>query len=129
MKSMTKKRTKAFFIDLAISTAVTIGVEQILRKKIKNEAVHALITPTVVMWGLEYAQLRTCGQTVGYKQVGIKLEAKDGQAPTSNQIIKRMAYRDYVSTFKYFGNRKGFEGEDGSVLPQDTYAKTVVKEV
>ncbi|WP_077596899.1 RDD family protein [Oceanobacillus kimchii] len=129
MKAITKKRTKAYFIDLAISTAVTIGVEQLMRKKIKSEAVHALVTPTVVMWGLEYAQLRRCGQTIGYKQTGLKIEGTDGQAPTPNQIIKRMAYRDCLSTFKYLGDRKGFEGKDGSVLPQDTYAETIVKEV
>ncbi|MFS0750010.1 RDD family protein [Oceanobacillus sp. 1P07AA] len=129
MKPITKKRTKAYFIDLAISTAVTIGVEQLLRKKIKNEAVHTLVTPTVVMWGLEYAQLRKNGQTVGYKQAGLKLEGTNSSELTSSQIIKRMAYRDCISTLQYIGNRKAFEGNDGSVLPQDRYADTVVKEV
>ncbi|MBH9788093.1 RDD family protein, partial [Clostridioides difficile] len=67
MESMTKKRTAAFLIDTAVSTAVTFGVEYFLRKKVKNEAVHALVTPTVVLWALEYAQLRKNGQTIGYK--------------------------------------------------------------
>ncbi len=65
-----KKRTKAFLIDLAISSVVTVGVEYVLRKKVKNEVVHALVTPTVVMWALEYAQLRQNGQTIGYKKNG-----------------------------------------------------------
>lgn len=67
MKSITTKRTAAYMIDVAISTTVTFGIEYFLRKKVKNEAVHALVTPTVVMWALEYAQLRNKGQTIGYQ--------------------------------------------------------------
>lgn len=33
MELMTKKRTAAFLIDTAVSTAVTFGVEYLLRKK------------------------------------------------------------------------------------------------
>ena len=86
MKSITKKRTKAFLIDLAISTAVTAGVEYVLRKKVKNEAIHAIVTPTAVMWSLEFAQLHKNGQTVGYKKMGIALENKNGTKLTSAQI-------------------------------------------
>ncbi|MFD1849814.1 RDD family protein [Oceanobacillus bengalensis] len=129
MKSISKKRTKAFFIDLAISTAVTAGVECLLRKKIKNEAFHALVTPTVVMWSLEYAQLRKSGQTIGYKTMGIALESEEGSELTCNQILKRMAYRDTVATFDFMKDREGFEGEDGAEFPHDRYAGTVVKEV
>ncbi|WP_173915355.1 RDD family protein [Halobacillus sp. Marseille-Q1614] len=128
MKSITKKRTKALMIDFAISTAVTAGVEFLLRKKIKNEAFHALVTPTAVMWSLEYAQMRQCGQTIGYKTMGLALENEEGSELSSSQIIKRMAYRDTVSTFDYLKNRKSFEGEDGSVLPHDRYSGTAVRE-
>ncbi|MDL4839807.1 RDD family protein [Aquibacillus rhizosphaerae] len=128
MESITKKRTKAYFIDLAISTAITAGVEYLLRKRVKSEAFHALVTPTVVMWSLEYAQLRHSGQTFGYKKMGLTLEDKKGAGLTPNQIIKRIAYRDTVSTFDYLKNPKAFENQDGAVLPHDRYSQTVVKE-
>jgi hypothetical protein len=128
MKSVTKKRFKAFLIDLAISTAVTAGVEHFLRKKVKNEAVHALVTPMVVMWTLEYAQLSQFGKTAGYKANGLVLTDEQGTGLTSGQIVKRMAYRDTLSTFDYLKNRSGFEGETGEVLPHDQFAGTVVRE-
>ncbi|MFF5995804.1 RDD family protein [Lysinibacillus sp. KU-BSD001] len=129
MQSITKKRTAAIAIDLAISTAVTLGVEYFLRKKVKNEAVHNLITPTVVMWGLEYAQLRKSGQTIGYKAMGLALENEDGSKPTDAQIAKRIVYRDTISTFDYIKDRHHFEEQDGAILPHDRFAHTVVKEV
>ncbi|KOS63401.1 RDD family protein [Lysinibacillus agricola] len=129
MKSITKKRTKAFLIDLAISTAVTAGVEYVLRKKVKNEAIHAIVTPTVVMWSLEFAQLRKKGQTVGYKKMGLELANENGSELTSPQIIKRMAYRDTISTFDYLKNPKAFEQQNGQLLPHDSFSGTVVKEV
>ncbi|MGM8212188.1 RDD family protein [Virgibacillus sp. W0430] len=129
MKAITKKRTKAFFIDLAVSTAVTAGVECLLRKKVKKEAIHALLTPTLVMWTLEYAQLRKTGQTIGYKQLGLTLEGEHGAKLTRRQLIKRMAYRDTVSSFSYLGNRQAFEKNEGKQLPHDFYAGTIVKEV
>ncbi|WP_082233135.1 RDD family protein [Halobacillus massiliensis] len=128
MHSLTKKRSKALLIDFAVSTAVTAGVEYILRKKIKNEAFHALIPPTAVMWALEYAQLRKRGQTIGYKAMGIILENEKGKKPDCGQIVKRMAYRDSISSFDYLKDRKSFEGENGSILPHDRYAGTAVKE-
>lgn len=129
MKYITNKRTKAFIIDQVISTVVTSGVEYVLRKKIKNEAFHTLLTPTVVMWGLEYAQLRKNGQTVGYKALGLALENEDGSPLSSCQIAKRMLYRDFISTFHYIKNRKTFEKDEGAILPHDVIAGTVVKEV
>ncbi|MBA2176255.1 RDD family protein [Halobacillus locisalis] len=128
MKAMTKKRTKAVLIDLAISGVVTAGVECLLRKKVRKEWVHALITPTTVAWGLEYAQLRSCGQTVGYKAMGLKLESEDGSPACSAQIIKRMAHRDMIGGIVYLKNRRDFEGQDGAVLPHDTFSGTIVKE-
>ncbi|MFD1361762.1 RDD family protein [Lentibacillus salinarum] len=127
MKRISKKRTKAFMIDFAISTAVTAGVEYFLRKKVKNEAVHALITPTVIMWTLEYAQLRRNGQTLGYKQQGLVLEDADGSELSSRQIVKRMAYRDTIGGFSYLKNPKGFADQDGGTMPQDRYAHTSVR--
>lgn len=129
MIAITKKRTKAFLIDLAISTAVTAGVEYVLRKKVKNEAVHALVTPMVVMWSLEYAQLRQNGQTIGYKKMGLALENEDGSKLSTDQILKRMAYRDTVSTIDYLKNPKAFETQQGEILPHDRFADTVVKEL
>ncbi|MFD1019641.1 RDD family protein [Thalassobacillus hwangdonensis] len=129
MKPITKKRTKAIFIDFAISTAVTLGIEYFLRKKVKNEAVHALVTPTLVMWTIEYGQLRKTGQTYGYKQQGLKLESVDGSELTCGQLVKRMAYRDTLASLDYFKDRKGFEQQDGAVLPHDQKAGTVVREV
>lgn len=129
MKSITKKRTKAFLIDLAISSAVTAGVEYFLRKKVKSEAIHALVTPSIVMWTLEYGQLRRNGQTFGYKKMGLELESKQGSELTSGQIIKRMGYRDTVSFFDYLKNPKNFEDQDGAVLTHDRFSNTVVKEL
>ncbi|GAB0169403.1 RDD family protein [Lysinibacillus sp. CTST325] len=129
MNSISKKRTKAFLIDIAISSAVTAGVAYILRKKVKNEAIHAIVTPTVVMWSLEFAQLRKKGQTVGYKKMGLVLENKNGTKVTSSQIIKRMAYRDSISTFDYLKNPKAFEQQNGQLLPHDSFSGTVVKEI
>lgn len=130
MKSITKKRTKAYLIDLAISSAITAGVEYFLRKKVKNEVIHALATPTIVMWTLEYAQLcQSGGQTIGYKKMGLALENQEGSELTSSQIIKRMSYRDVVSTFDYLKSRKAFEDQDGAVLPHDRFSGTVVREL
>ncbi|MBT2214688.1 RDD family protein [Virgibacillus dakarensis] len=129
MKPITKKRMKAFLIDLTISSALTAGVEYLLRKKVKSEVVHALITPTVVMWTLEYAQLRQSRQTIGYKKMGLVLENKEGSRLTSGQIIKRMGYRDTVSTFDYVKSPKTFEDQAGAILPHDRFSGTVVKEL
>jgi len=130
MKTITKKRLKAYFIDALISTVAVAGAEYVLRKKVKNEAFHVVVTPTIIMWALEYTQLKLSGQTVGYKQQKIILESQvDNELLTSKQILKRMAYRDTVSTFTYLSNPKQFAKNEGAILPQDRYAKTVVKEV
>lgn len=128
MKPITKKRFKAYLMDVAISTVATAGVEYLLRKKIKSEAFHALVTPTAVMWALEYAQLRNSGRTIGYKTMGLALENKDGTEPTPGQIVKRMAYRDTISTFDYLKDRDAFEAQDGALFPHDRISGTVVTE-
>jgi uncharacterized RDD family membrane protein YckC len=128
VKPITKKRFKAYLIDVAVSTAATAGVEYLLRKKIKNEAFHALVTPTAVMWALEYAQMRSSGRTIGYKTMGLALENEDGTEPTPGQIVKRMAYRDTISTFDYLKDRESFQAQDGALFPHDRVSGTVVKE-
>ena len=129
MKSITKKRLAAVMIDSVVATTVSLGVEYLLRKKVKNEFVHSVVTPTVVFWGLEYAQLRKNGQTLGYKALGLTLENEDGSKPTDAQIAKRILYRDTISTFDYLKDRQHFEEQDGATLPHDRFAQTVVKEV
>ncbi|SFK46005.1 RDD family protein [Halobacillus dabanensis] len=126
MDIINKKRMKAICIDFGISTVVTLGVEQLLRKKIKNEAFHALITPTLVMWSLEYAQIRRSNQTVGLKLMGLQVESENGSSIRPKQIIKRMAYRDTILMLNYLKNPKRFE--DGTKLPHDQYAGTMIKE-
>ncbi|KIL51393.1 RDD family protein [Jeotgalibacillus alimentarius] len=128
MKEVTKRRFKAILIDLAVSSAVTAGVEYVLRKKVKNEAFHALVTPTAVMWGLELAQLKSCGQTVGYKAMGLKLESEDGFPLTTEQLLKRMAYRDTIGGFKYMKDKEAYVGTDGRSMAHDRYAAVVVNE-
>ncbi|MEZ0481656.1 RDD family protein [Planococcus sp. SSTMD024] len=126
MDALTKKRGKAFAIDVMASAIVTAAVEPLLRKKVKKEWVHALVTPTVVFWGLEYAQLKMCGQTVGHKIAGIKIENADGGELTGEQILKRVAHRDSIMTLQWFKQR----GQDmGAQMPHDRYAHTVVREL
>lgn len=128
MQKITKKRRNAFLIDLAISSVVNAGVEYVLRKKIKNEAFHALVTPTAVLWSLEYVQLRKSGRTLGYKAAGLKVENADGTEIIPSQIVKRMAYRDLMSPAFFLFKRKSFESQDGEILPHDRIAGTVVKD-
>lgn len=104
-----------------------MGLNTSYEKKVKNEAVHALVTPTVVLWALEYAQLRKNGQTIGYKAMGLTLENENGRPLSECQIIKRMAYRDTISTFDYLKDRQAFEQQHGQRLPHDSFAGTVVK--
>lgn len=129
MKELTKKRMKAYIIDSIVASAVSLGVEYFLRKKVKNEFVHNVVTPTAVLWGMEYAQLKCTGQTIGYKMMGLTLENEEGSKPTCEQIVKRMAYRDSIGAFVYLKDREAFEGENGSQLAQDRFAGTIVKEV
>lgn len=123
-----KKRLKAMAIDLAISTGVTVILDPLLRNKVKNKAAYDVIVPTAVFWGLEYAQLLARGQTVGHKAAGIIIDTTDGSAISSEQIIKRILHRDSISTFSYLKDRGKYEFYEGTKLPHDLYADTVVKE-
>lgn len=118
----------AIFIDQAVSGLLSISAEKLLLKKLKNEKLLSLVTPTVVMYGLEYAQLRLNGQTIGYKLMGLELESADGEELSSRQIIKRMIYRDTAATIAYLKRREEFEEQEGAILPHDRYAGTIVKE-
>ncbi|MFD1415936.1 RDD family protein [Oceanobacillus jeddahense] len=129
MHSITKKRFKAYLIDLAVSTTVTLVTESLLEKKFKSDVYYNLVHPTLILWSLEYAQLKCGGQTLGYRQAGLKLESSNGANLSNNQIIKRMAYRDTVGGFIYLQNRAQFEGKDGSQFPYDHSAGVRVKEV
>lgn len=126
MDALTKKRGKAIAIDFVVSGALTAIVEPLLRKKVKQEWVHALVTPTAVFWGLEYVQLKTSGQTLGQKMAGIKIENADGGELTDQQILKRLAHRDSIMPLQWFKQR----GQDmGAQMPHDRYAHTLVREL
>jgi len=128
MKELSKKRSKAMFIDFLTATTALGVLEAAVPKKVKNNAAYSLVVPTLVVWGLEYMQLAKSGQTLGYKTQGLVLESEDGQKPSGEQIAKRFLYRDFISTIDYFKDRKGFEQLGGASFPHDAYARTVVRE-
>jgi len=130
MKELTKKRTKAIVVDQLIYNAAIMGAERAFRrnKSVKSEFIASVVVPTLVTWGAEYLLLRQGSQTIGFQKMGLTLESEDGSPLTSSQIIKRMLYRDTVSTLDYFKDRDGFEGTDGAQLPHDTFAGTIVRE-
>ena len=129
MNELTKKRAKALLIDTAISTAVSFAVEPLLKRKTKNSFIYTVMSPTVIFWGLEYAQLRLKGQTVGQKMMGIEVQNEADGEPTSEQILERMVHRDTVSPFVYLKDRAYYDAYEGEKFPHDLYSYTVVKEV
>lgn len=130
MKDLTKKRSKAVLIDQLVYNTAIMGAEMVYRQKrqVKSEMLASFLLPTLATWALEYVQLRKTGQTIGYKQMGLVLESENGAPLSSNQIVKRILYRDAISTFDYLKNRDAFESREGAQLPHDTYAGTIVKE-
>ncbi|MFC4713417.1 RDD family protein [Planococcus dechangensis] len=126
MNNLMKKRGKALAIDMAVSGALTAVVEPLLRKKIKQEWVHALVTPTVLFWGLEYLQLKTRGQTLGQKAQGIKIESTGGGELTDVQIFKRLAHRDSIMPLEWFRERRQ---NHSAQMPHDRFAHTFVREI
>lgn len=126
MKPITKKRTWAVLIDMAASSLVTSALEPLLRKKVKDETLRYIVIPTFTTWGLEYAQLKCSGQTIGYKVMGLTLESEDEAPLTSNQILKRIAYRDFASTIAYMKDNENFSQQDGRSLAQDRFSHTIV---
>ncbi|TCI21020.1 RDD family protein [Exiguobacterium sp. SL-9] len=119
MKRLTKKRTQAVLMDSVIAGLVSYGVEQIVRKKVKSEFVHTVITPMLVAYALEACQMRRGGQTLGYKLMGLELTNDDGTPVTAEQAFKRALHRDTRSIVAYVKDRAHFEAEAGAVLPHD----------
>jgi len=119
MNPLTKKRTQAVLIDGVIAGLLSFGVEQLVRKKVKSEFVHAVITPTLVSYALEACQMSRNGQTLGYKLMGLELKNDDGTPVTAEQAFKRALHRDTISIVAYVKDRAHFEAEDGAVLPHD----------
>ena len=128
MNELTKKRATAFLIDTAIAQTATIGVERWLDKKAKNKFFYAVIAPSLVLWGLEYAQIRLMGQTIGQKVAKITIKNLEGGNPASRQILKRAVHRDTKSQFDYLRNRQKYRAYRGARFPHDFYAGTIVKE-
>ncbi len=127
MNVIAKKRLKAYFIDFVVA-GLTIGViEYFLRKKVKSEVVHTMITPVIVPWSLECIQLKLSGQTFGYKRMGLVLESTEALNLTNKQIAKRMIYRQTVSPFKFLAHPIEFSKD--TVLPQDYASNTIVSEI
>lgn len=129
MNGLTKKRAKALLIDTAISTAVSFAIEPLLKKKTKSGFLYTVVSPTAIFWGLEYAQMRLKGQTVGQKIMGIEVQNEAGGEPAPEQILERMVHRDTVSSFVYLKDRAHYDAYEGEKFPHDLYSYTVVKEV
>lgn len=128
MKEITKKRLKASFIDGAVYYAGSLVLEHFLKKKIKNEAITAPVASIASQYILEYAQFKTCGQTLGFKLQGLELASENGTPLTSQQLVKRMIERDTKSTWKYVFDKENFEKLDGAVFPHDEASGTIVKQ-
>ncbi|WP_033540975.1 RDD family protein [Planococcus sp. CAU13] len=128
MKRLMKKRLKAAVIDTTITMGVLAVMEPLVRNKLKNKAVYDIFAPSLVYWGLEYAQLRMNGQTIGHKAAGMVIDTTDGSAMSSEQILKRVVHRDLISPFSYLRDRAKYDFYEGTKLPHDLYADTVVKE-
>ncbi|WP_282020274.1 RDD family protein [Planomicrobium okeanokoites] len=128
MKRIMKKRIKAMAIDTVITMGVTAALEPLFRNKLKNKAAYDAFAPSLIFWGLEYAQMRMSGQTIGHKMAGIVIDTTDGRALSSEQILKRLVHRDSISTISYLRDREKYDFYEGTKLPHDLYADTVVKE-
>ena len=129
MNELTKKRLKAMLIDTAVSSIVSAALEPLVKKKVKSSFVPNVIMPSVVLWGLEAAEIGLAGQTLGQKAMGIQIVTPDGSKPTTGQLLKRAVHRDSLSGIRYLKDRKGFEAKGGATFPHDLYAGTLVKEV
>lgn len=128
MKRLMKKRVKAAAVDTAIAMGVLAVLDPLVRNKLKNKAVYDVLAPSLVYWGLEYAQMRMSGQTIGHKTAGMIIDTTDGSAMSSEQILKRLVHRDLISPISYLRDRPKYDFYEGSKLPHDIYADTVVKE-
>lgn len=128
MNPLTKKRTKAVLIDSIIAGLVSFGVEQLVRKKVKNEFVHTVITPTLLTYAMEAWQMSRGGQTIGYKLMGLESTNDDETPVTAKQALQRALHRDTSSVVRYWKDRAHFEKEEGAVLPHDARYHMHVRE-
>ncbi|RNF41262.1 RDD family protein [Planococcus salinus] len=128
MNQLTKKRAKAILIDTLLATGVSVVIESALRRKMDNEFFYVVVLPTLTLWGLEYAQIKTTGQTAGQKLMGIKVVSENSGELNGEQILKRAAHRDFISTFTYLRHRQEYDVYNGSKFPHDVYAETAVIE-
>ncbi|WP_185959993.1 RDD family protein [Planococcus soli] len=129
MNELAKKRGKAILIDTVISSVISFALEPLLKKNTKSSFVYTVVSPSVIFWGLEYAQLRLSGQTVGQKLMSIEVQNENGGEPTPEQILKRMVHRDTVSPIVYLKDRTYYDAYEGEKFPHDLYSHTMVKEL
>ncbi|WP_088006070.1 RDD family protein [Indiicoccus explosivorum] len=127
MQELTKKRAWAYAIDGAIASGASLALEPLMRRKVKSGFVQTVVLPTALAWGLEYAQMRLNGGTVGQKVMGIRILSEDGAEPAASQIIRRMAHRDTVGPLQYWRHRKAYKQYEGTRFPYDVYARTKVE--
>lgn len=128
MNQLAKKRAKAILIDTAVSTGVSVLMESLLRKKMKNDFFYVAVLPTLTLWGLECVQIKANGQTAGQKMMDIKVVSDKGGELSSGQILKRAVHRDSISPFSFLINRAHYAMYKGAKYPHDIYADTKVVE-
>ncbi|RDB33988.1 RDD family protein [Exiguobacterium sp. RIT594] len=126
MDGLLKRRIGAGVVDLVVQGMVSGLLEKTVLKRIKNKAVHSLITEPVVNFLIETVQLSTgSGQTVGQRLFQIQVVSENGQPLAVKQIAKRIVYRETIAPIKGWKNRKVYL-RDGSILPEDEFAGTRV---
>ncbi|WP_026830782.1 RDD family protein [Exiguobacterium antarcticum] len=126
MDELLKRRIGAGIVDLLVQGMISGVLEQTVLKRVKNKAVHSLITEPTVNFLIETTQLATGSrQTIGQRLFQIQVVSKNGQPLAVKQIAKRIAYRETIAPIKTWKNRKIYL-QDGSVLPEDEFAGTHV---
>lgn len=130
MDGLLKRRIGAGIVDLIVQGMVAGVLEKTVLKRVKNKAVHSLITEPTVNFLIETTQLATGSrQTIGQRLFQIQVISDNGQPLAVKQIAKRIAYRETIAPIKTWKNRKIYL-QDGSVLPGDEFAGTrVVRKV
>lgn len=129
MDDVMKRRMMAGVIDEVINNVASEVVEQVVLKRIKSKTFHALVTKTVVSWVIEGVQLKLMnGQTLGDRALKLRVQSTNGLPLTTEQIVKRILYRETVAPLKLFKDRSRYM-EAGARLPQDEYAETIVVKV
>lgn len=126
MDDLLKRRIGAGVVDVLVQGIVSGVLEQTVLKRIKNKAIHSLITEPAVNCFIETVQLSTgSGQTVGQRLFRIQVVSENGQPLAVKQIAKRIVYRETIAPVKAWKNRKVYL-RDGSILPEDEFAGTRV---